>query len=88
MTDNIEPLPCPFCGEPPCIYERTPDWYDEDIDDYRYGWQVECHGASCDITPSLRFPRHKRDDAVFAWNTRSVTVTTGTRGMTIKNERL
>lgn len=58
ISNKQEPLPCPFCGEPPCVYESSD------------GWWIDCDNDYCDVQPVLQRPSHKKHDAISNWNTR------------------
>ena len=56
-----ELLPCTFCGEPPKEYR----------DDYGNA-HIGCANAKCFSQPNIYPGKHRRADAVAAWNTINV----------------
>ena len=59
---NVKPLPCPFCGREPRVYN--------DESGYRYDWHLSCENSNCRVQPGLMFMRTE-EEAVEAWNRRS-----------------
>lgn len=58
---ELQPLPCPFCGEIPSVS------VDGDVEGASLWW-VECHTTTCEPNPYL--VKDTRESAILAWNTR------------------
>ncbi len=56
---RVSPLPCPFCGGKAVAHEG------------REGWWVDCTGEGCAVEPKTAEPRHRKEDAIAAWNKRA-----------------
>jgi hypothetical protein len=76
MDDQLKPLPCPFCGEPPELMPRDPD----SSDPLANSWGgVRCINESCPAQPKV-LEREPLDDrgteayqqvAIGLWNRRA-----------------
>lgn len=58
----MKPLPCPFCGAAPRVYE--------DESGHRDSWHLQCESSRCRVQPGIMFAR-SREEAIEFWNNRS-----------------
>jgi len=68
MSEELTPLPCPFCGYTPQVssYEyRLPSGRV-----YSTQWKVECVEYNCPAQPTVDWHYFTREEAVEAWNMR------------------
>ena len=59
-NESAKPLPCPFCGEEPYVYEFLD----------KTGWQAWCQNERCVMRPTTRI-RNSREEALADWNGRA-----------------